>query len=107
MTIDIVDDDIYELTEQFMVYLTTNDSCVEFKQEYTQVEILDDDCEFWSVYIQGCMGVCVCVLSCKSCMHAHLERLRAHLASLHGVLAIHSYITVYIIIISPKWELKT
>ena len=49
VTIDIVDDDIYELTEQFMVYLTTNDSCVEFKHESTSVGILDDDCEFWSV----------------------------------------------------------
>ncbi len=48
MTINIVDDDIYEQTEQFMAVLTTNDSCVEFKQESTLISILDDDCELCS-----------------------------------------------------------
>ncbi len=51
--INIADDAIYEQTEQFMVYLTTNDSCVEFKQESTPISILDDDCEL-------CSAACVC-----------------------------------------------
>ena len=42
--IDILEDDIYELTERFMAVLTTNDSCVDFKQESTSVWILDNDC---------------------------------------------------------------
>ncbi len=48
VSINIADDNVYEQTEQFMVYLTTNDSCVEFKQESTPISILDDDCEFCS-----------------------------------------------------------
>ncbi len=50
VTIYIADDDIYELTERFVAVLTTNDSCVKFKQEFLPVEILDDDCELCRVY---------------------------------------------------------
>ncbi len=34
-----------------MAVLTTNDSCVKFKQESITVEILDDDCELCIEYI--------------------------------------------------------
>ncbi len=59
MTIGIFDDYIYELTEQFMAVLTTNDSCIELKQESTPISILDDDCEFFGVSTGCRVHMCV------------------------------------------------
>ncbi len=61
MIIYIVNDTIYELTEQFMAVLTTNDSCVEFKQESKLISILDDDCE-----------LCI-VCNYKVCVHVAVK----------------------------------
>ncbi len=38
-----------------MAVLTTNDSCVEFKQESTPISILDDDCELLCMYSAVCV----------------------------------------------------
>ena len=46
VTIPINEDEIYEDSEVFIALLTTNDSCVDFKQDQSTVEILDNDCEW-------------------------------------------------------------
>ncbi len=41
----IVDDNVYEATEDLLVALSTEDDCVEFKQSSLSLDIVDNDCE--------------------------------------------------------------
>ena len=40
----IVDDDVLEPVEYFGISLSSDDSCIEFKQQTNQIAILDNDC---------------------------------------------------------------
>ncbi len=59
VTVEILDDTIYEELEYFAVSLSTNDSCVEFKEELIPVAIADDESE--------CVGVACVVYGCGLC----------------------------------------
>ena len=45
VTVALMDDSVYEEFEYFEVSLTTNEECIEFKEESISVSITDDDGE--------------------------------------------------------------
>ena len=51
VNVTILDDSVYEEFEYLEVSLSTEDSCVEFKEQSIQLGIIDDDCEFADHYL--------------------------------------------------------